>query len=84
MPKMASAVVAYNLRPSAIGPLSDSIGESVPEGRPSAAGIEFVICFVEGRVAPCATIDSGFGVVFVQWARAGILGAFFAENSELL
>jgi hypothetical protein len=62
---MPSAVVAYDLRPPAIGSLSDGIGESVPEGRPSAAGIELVVCFVERRVAACAAINTGFGVVLI-------------------
>jgi hypothetical protein len=84
VPQMSSAVIAHNLRPPAIGSLSNCVGEGVPEGGPSAAGIELVVCFVERRVAALAGVDAGFRVVLVEGAGAGVFGALLPEDAELL
>jgi hypothetical protein len=63
MPQMASAVIAHNLRPhhaeARVRSLSNSTWHGVPEGGPSTARVELVVCFVEGRVAGRAAVDAG-------------------------
>jgi hypothetical protein len=88
VPKMSAAVVAHNLRPHhahcAIGPLAHSARHSVPEGGPAAARVEFVVRLVERRLAAAARVDTGVGVVLVEGAGPGRLGALLAEDAELL
>jgi hypothetical protein len=87
VPKMSAAVVAHNLRPHhahcAIGPLAHSARHGVPEGGPATARVEFVVRLVERRLAAAARVDAGVGVVLVEGAGPGRLGALLAENSEL-
>jgi hypothetical protein len=42
-----------------------------------------VVCFVQGCGAGGAAVHAGGRVVLVVFARAGILGAFLAEDAEL-
>ena len=67
--QMTSTVVAYDLRPhhaeARIWPLSHSARYGVPEGRPAASRVEFVVRFVERRVAGGAGVDAGGGVVLI-------------------
>lgn len=51
--------------------------------RPTATRLEFVVRFVEGRIAASASVDSGFRHVLVVFAGKGCFGAFFAEDAEL-
>jgi hypothetical protein len=88
MPQMPTAVIAHNLRPhhahSRVRPLSDRAGHGVPECGPAAARVELVVGLVQWRVAAGARVDAGVGVVLVEFAGAGGLGAFFAQDAELL
>jgi hypothetical protein len=84
MPQMPTAVIAHNLRPSAIRSLANRVGHGVPERRPSAARVELVVRFVERRFARGARVDAGGRVVLVVFAGAGVLGTFLAEDAELL
>ena len=72
MPKMTTAFVAHDLRPchaeSRIILLSYSSREGIPKGRPSAAGVEFVVRFVERCITRAAVVDAGVGVVFIVFA----------------
>lgn len=43
-----------------------------------------MVGFVEGRGAAAAGVDAGIRVVLVVFARARGLGAFLAEDAELL
>lgn len=52
--------------------------------RPAAARLEFVGCFVEGRVAAGAGVNALRGVVGVVFAGAGSFSAFLAEDAELI
>ena len=84
---MASTVVAHNLGPhhsqARVRSLAHSIWESVPKGRPAAPGVKLVICFIQRRIAAGACVDTGVGIVLVELARTGRLGALLAEDAEL-
>lgn len=88
MSQMTSAVVTNNFSAhhaeTWVRLLTNSAGYGVPKGRPSAAGVKLVICFVERRIAAAARVDAGVGVVLVVGAGTGGLGAFLAEDAELL
>lgn len=88
VPKMPSAVVAYDLRPHHAQPrirlLTNSVRERIPERRPSTPRVELVVGFVEGRVAAGAGVDAGVGVVLVEFAGARSFGALLAQDAELL
>jgi len=88
MPQMPPALRAHNLRPChakrAICMSFDGAGNGVKEGRPSAAGLEFVRGFIERGVAGGAGVDSVLGEVLIVFAGESGLGAFFADNAELL
>lgn len=88
MSQVTSTVVAYNLRPhhakTRVRLLSDGAWHGIPEGGPSAARVELVVCLVEGRFATGALVDAGVGVVLVEFAGAGHFGAFLSEDAELL
>jgi hypothetical protein len=88
MSKMSATVVAHNLRPhhakAGVWSLSNSAWYSIPECRPTAARIEFVVRFVERRVAAGARVDAGVRVMLVVCAGAGHFGALLAEDAELL
>jgi len=55
----------------------------VEEGRPAAAGLEFLVGFVERRIAGCAGVDAGGGEVLVEGAGEGGFGTFLADDAEL-
>lgn len=59
-------------------------GDAVEVGRPAAPAGELVRGLVQGRVAPGAGVDALGGVVLVESAGAGCLGALLAEDAELL
>lgn len=87
MSQMASTVIAHNLgshhAQARVGFLAYSSWHGVPEGRPSAARVELVVCFVERRVATGAAVDAGGRVVLIVFAGAGHLGALLPEDAEL-
>ena len=56
----------------------------VEVGRPSAAGLELVVCFVERSVAAGAGVNSFFRHVLVVFANEGSFGSFLSEDAELL
>lgn len=82
MPQVTPTVITHNLRPAhaqtVIRPLAYSSRDSVPKGRPAAAGVKFVVGFIEGRVAASAGVDAGRRVVLVVLTAARGFGAFFA------
>jgi hypothetical protein len=86
--QMPPTVVAHNLcahhAQPAILLLAHGARHRVPECGPPAARVEFVVRLVQRRVAPAARVDTRVGVVLVVGAGAGHLGAFFAEDAELL
>jgi hypothetical protein len=88
MSQVPSAVIAHNLRAhhaqTAILLLAHGAWHRVPEGGPPAARVEFVVGFVEWRVAPAARVDACVGVVLIVSAGAGHFGALLAEDAELL
>jgi hypothetical protein len=88
MSQVATAVVAYNLRPhhsqAGVFALAHGVGNGIPECRPSASRIKLMVRFVERRVAAGAGIHARGRVVLVVFARAGHFSAFVAEDSELL
>lgn len=63
MAQVASTVAANDLRPlhakSAVGVPGHSAGDGIEESRPAAAGLELVLCGVDGRVAAGAGIATG-------------------------
>lgn len=88
MPQMPSTVITHNLRPhhakARIRALAHRARHRVPESRPPAPGVEFVVCFVERGFAAAAGVDARGGVVLVVGAGAGGFGALLTEDSELL
>ena len=42
-----------------------------------------MICFIQRRIAAGACVDTGVGIVLVELARTGRLGALLAEDAEL-
>jgi len=87
MAQMSTAVCTHNFRarhaPRAIHVPLHGAGNCVEEGRPSAAGFEFSVRGVEGRVACSAVVGADSGVVLVVGARGGGLCAFLADDTEL-
>lgn len=88
MSQVTAAVVTHNLSAhhaqARVRLLSNSTGYGVPKRRPSAAGVELVVCFIERRIAAAAGVDAGVRVMLVVSAGTGGLGALFAEYAELL
>jgi hypothetical protein len=88
VPQMPSAVVAHNLRAhhtkTWIGSLAHCAWDSIPEGRPPAARIEFVVRFVQRCLAARAGIHTSVRVVLIVCAGTGSFGALLAQDAELL
>lgn len=88
MSQVTSTVVAYNLRPhhakTRVRLLSDSARHGIPEGGPSTARVELVVCFVQRCVASGARVNARVGIVLVVCAGAGHLSALLSEDAELL
>jgi len=87
MSQMPPTIRANNLRPrhskSLIRMSCDRAWNAVEERRPAAARLEFVVGFVEGRVASDTVVGSLCGEVFVVFAGEGGFGSFFADHAEL-
>jgi len=87
MPQVAPALGADDLRarhaPGFVLDALDGAGHGVEEGRPAAAGLEFGVGGVEGRVAGGAGVGAGGGVVLVVGSGGGWFGRFLADYSEL-
>lgn len=70
--QVPAAVVAYDFCPhhtqAWVRPLPNGVGECVPESWPSAARIEFVVRFVQGRLASGTRVDAGVRIVLVKLA----------------
>lgn len=85
---MTAAVVASDLdplhTPTPIRVPVDRARNSVEERRPAATTIEFGCCLVQRRVAPCACVDTIFGVVLVVFTRTGHFSSLFTQDAELL
>lgn len=88
MPQMAAAIAAHDLRPlhpkRPVRVAGDGAGDGVEEGGPAAAGLEFLVGAVEGRLAGGAGVEALGGVVLVEFAGEGGFGAFLADDPELL
>jgi hypothetical protein len=88
VPQVTSTVVADDLRPhhtkTRVRLLSHRTWYGIPECGPSAARVELVVCFVEGRIASSALVDTGVGVVLVVSPGTGHLCALLSQNAELL
>lgn len=89
--QMSTAVAANNLRPLHAEHLvlmpRHSTRDGVEESRPAATGLEFVGCFVEGRLAAGAGVDAiagGGGVMLIVFADVRSLSSLFAEDTKLL
>lgn len=69
MSQMASAVAAHNLCPlhtkCAVGVSGHCTRNGVEECRPAAAGLEFVLSSVDGRIAAGASVGAGAWSVLV-------------------
>ena len=87
MTQMASTVCTHNLRPlhpeRLIRMSRHGTRDRIVEGRPSAAGLEFLLGGVEGRGTAGAGVGPRGRGVFVVFACVGGFGAFFAEDAEL-
>ena len=87
MSQMPAAVAADDFRAfhteSPVGMASDGARHSVEECGPPAAGFELVRCFVQGRGAGGAGVQSVGGHVLVVGPRVGSFGAFLPEDAEL-
>ena len=88
MSQVPATVRAHDLRPlhpeRAVRVSRHRARDGVVERGPAAAGLEFLLRGVEGRVAARARVDAAAGGVFVVFAAEGGFGAFFAEDAELL
>jgi hypothetical protein len=87
MSQMTTAVCTNDLcslhAKRAIGVAGHGAGDVVKICWPSATRFELLICFVKGRVAGCACIDSFLWHVLVVFACEGSFGALLSDNSEL-
>ena len=87
MPQVPSTITTHNLRPChserAVSMPRHGPRDRVEVRGPPAAGLEFVVGFVERGVAGGAGVDAGVGLVFVERVREGRFRAFFAEDAEL-
>lgn len=86
--QMTATITADDLRPAhaerSVCVSGDGAGHSVEEGGPAAAGLEFVVGFVQSRAATGAVVDPrGWGMLVVFPSEGGF-GAFLAEDTELL
>lgn len=61
----------------------DGARDAVKVGGPAAAAVELVRRLVQGRVATRARVHARRGLVFVELAGPGGLGALLAEDPEL-
>ena len=88
MPQVPATVTAHDLRPChaerRVRVPRHRARDRVEVRRPPTAGLELVICFVEGSRAGGARVHAGIWHGFVERVREGGLGAFFAEDAELL
>ena len=88
VPQMPTAIRADDLRPRhtkrVILMPRHSARQGVEIRGPSAAGREFVGGLVKRRTAASALVDAAGRGVFVVFACSGRLGAFLAEDAELL
>jgi len=88
MSQMPSTITAHNLDPlhakRLIRVAGDSSRHGIEKSRPTAAGLELVVGFVERGLAAGAGVDAGGRGVFVVLASEGGFGALLAEDAELL
>lgn len=87
MSQMAPTVRTHNLRPHHAEGLvlvaRHGAGYCIEEGGPSAAGLELLVCGVEGRIAGGAGVDAHGRVVLVELAGEWGFGALFPDDAEL-
>lgn len=85
---MPAAVAAYDLRAChaerAVRVPCHRAWDRVIVGRPAAAGLELVCCFIERRSARGTCVDAVGGHVFIVDTSVRGFGAFLAEDAELL
>jgi hypothetical protein len=87
MTQMPATVAADNLCPlhaeGTICMSCDCSRNGVIVGRPAAARLEFVVRFVEGRIATGAGVDTRVRHVLIVFTSAGSFGALLTKNSKL-
>jgi hypothetical protein len=88
MTKVTTTISADDLRPlhpeCAVGVSGDRAWDGIVVRWPAASRLEFVVRFVEWRVATGAGVRARLGHVLVVFASTGRLSAFLPEHSELL
>lgn len=88
MAKMTPAIAAHNLRPlhakTFVRVSCHCAWDGIEIGGPATARLELLRRFVQGGIAGGAGIHALRRVVRVIFPRAGALGAFLAEDTELL
>lgn len=84
---MTATAVAGDLNalhsPASVAVAIDGAGNGVKEGGPAATGVELGSGFVKGAVAASTCVHTVLGIVLIEFACAGGLGAFLAQDSEL-
>lgn len=87
MPEMATAVRADDLRPGhserAVCVSCHRAWDAIEVCGPSAAGLEFVGCRVEGRIASGAGVDAFFRHVLVIFPSEWSFGSLFTQDAKL-
>jgi hypothetical protein len=87
MTQMPATIAADNLGPlhaeGTICVSCDGTGDGVVVGRPAAARLEFVVRFVERRIAAGAGVDTRVRHVLIVFTSAGSLGALLTKDSKL-
>ena len=86
--QVSPAVIAYDLgahhAQSAVLMPSHGPRDAVEVGGPATPRLEFVVGLVERRAASSARVDAIFRVMLIVLAGVGRLGAFLAQDAEVL
>lgn len=87
MAKMTAAAITGNFNalhsPASVGVAVDSTRDGVKESRPAAAGVKLGSGFVQWTVAASTCVHAVLGVVLVELACTGSLGALLSQDPEL-
>lgn len=87
MSKVTAAAVTRDFdafhAPASVAVAIDGARNGVEEGRPAAAGVKLRSCFVQRGIASSTCVDAILGVMLVEFAGSGSLGALLSQNSKL-
>ena len=87
VPEMTSTIGTHNFysfhAEGPVGMSCDGAGYCVEKGWPSAAGLELLICAIQGCTAGSASIGTFGWHVLVVFASEGRFSAFLSEDAEL-